>query len=113
MTTKFDEFLKSNKIDPRRIQSVSQRIERLRPEDRQARLTKRNSKGKEGGAAAAPSEGEKPAKRRSGRPVTPRMLAAISAGKVISGAQKTRLLRAVNKILEQRKKDPVDLRALF
>jgi hypothetical protein len=41
------------------------------------------------------------------------MLASVSAGKVVSGAQKTRLLRAVNKILEQRKKDPVDLRALF
>jgi hypothetical protein len=112
MTTKFDEFLKSNKIDPRRVQSVSKRIERLRPEDRQAKLAKRNSKGKEGGAAAAEGQ-EAPAKRHSGRPVTARMLASVSAGKVVSGAQKTRLLRAVNKILEQRKKDPVDLRALF
>jgi hypothetical protein len=34
-------------------------------------------------------------------------------GKAISGAAKTRLLRAVNRVLEQKQQDPVDLRALF
>jgi len=36
-----------------------------------------------------------------------------ASGAVISGPQKTRLLRAVNHLLGQKKKDPVDLRKLF
>jgi hypothetical protein len=37
----------------------------------------------------------------------------VLAGKPVAGPAKTRLLRAVNYILAQKKKDPVDLRALF
>ena len=40
-------------------------------------------------------------------------LTAALEGKSISGPAKTRMLRAVNHILEQRKKPTVDLRALF
>jgi len=110
MATKFDQYLQDNKIDPRRILAVSAKLEQLRPEDRKIRLQKRSTKGEK---PAAPAEGEKPAKRRSGRKVTPRLLASISAGKAVSGPAKTRLLRAVNALLVQKKKSPVDLRALF
>ena len=109
MATKFDQYLLDNKIDPRRILAASSKLEQLRPEDRKIRLQKRNSKEK----PAAPADGEKPAKRRSGRQVTPRLLASISAGKPVSGPAKTRLLRALNAVLVQKKKAPVDLRALF
>ena len=112
--SKFADFLKTNKIDARRILSISTKLEHLRPDDRAIRLKKRASAGKD--AAAKPTEGEAaaaPAKPRSGRPVTPRALAAASAGKAISGPQKTRLLRAVNHILEQKKKPVADLRKLF
>jgi hypothetical protein len=110
--SKFADFLKTNKIDTRRILLISKKLEHLRPEDRVIRLTKRNTPKD---AAAKPAEGEavKPPKPRSGRPVTPRALASASAGKAISGPQKSRLLRAVNHILEQKKKPAVDLKQLF
>ena len=110
MASKFTEFLQTNKIDPRRVASASQAIEKLRPEDRAIRLKKRNSRSAEGGAAAG---GEAPPKPRSGRPVTPQLLSRALGGKPVTGPGKTRLLRAVNRVLEQKKKEPVDLRALF
>ena len=110
MASKFTEFLQSNKIDPRRVASASQSLEKLRPEDRALRLKKRNSKSAEG---AAPPAGETPPKPRSGRPVTPQLMSKALGGKPVTGPGKTRLLRAVNRVLEQKKKEPVDLRALF
>lgn len=110
MATKFAQFLKDNKIDPRRILVVSKRIERLQPEDRKLKFAKQKSKGD----GAKPAEGEaKPAKPRSGRPVTPRLVFAATNGKPMAGPAKTRLLRAVNRILEQKKKPAVDLKAVF
>jgi len=110
MASKFSEFLQSNKIDPRRVASSSQSLEKLRPEDRALRLKKRLSKSAEG---AAPAAGEAPPKPRSGRPVTPQLLSKALDGKPVTGPGKTRLLRAVNRVLQQKKKEPVDLRALF
>ena len=109
MANKFSQYLTDNKIDPRRLIVASRAIERLRPEDRKTRLTRRQAKKAETKAA----EGEKPAKPRSGRAVTPRLIAGASAGKALSGAAKTRLLRALNRVLEQKKQKPADLRALF
>lgn len=114
--SKFADFIKQNKIDPRRILAISLKIEHLRPEDRV--LKSKQGKGEKAAAApaAAAAEGEAaaaPQKPRSGRAVTQRLLDSVAAGKPISGPQKTRLLRAVNRILEQKKKEPVDLRALF
>jgi hypothetical protein len=111
--SRFAEFLTTEKIDPRRLAAASRELERLRPEDRAIRLQKRQNKGKEApppaeGAAATPAK-----KPRSGRPVTGRVVQLASSGAAISGPQKTRLLRAVNHLLGQKKKDPVDLRKLF
>jgi hypothetical protein len=64
---------------------------------------------KEGGESAT-KEARKP---RTGRPVTPRALHAAVEGGEISGATKTRILRAVNHLLEQKKQEKVDLRSLF
>ncbi len=111
MPSKFADFLQGQKIDPRRVASASQQLEKLRPEDRASKLRKRLGKSAESAAASPPAEaGPKP---RSGRPVTPRLLKNALDGKPVPGPAKTRLLRAVNRILEQKKKDPVDLRALF
>lgn len=110
MATKFAEFLQEKKIDPRRLIASSKQIEKLRPEDRALRLAAKKKRGSD-----SDDEGEKSdaPKRRSGRPVTARLLESANAGKKVSGPAKTRLLRAVNRVLEQRKQDPVDLRALF
>ena len=112
MASKFADFMKKLGIDPRRILVASRQIERLRPEDRALRLEHRRRRSSD---AAAPADaGDKPkAERRSGRPVTPRLLDQAVAGKPITGPAKTRLLRAVNRVLEQKKKDQADLKALF
>jgi hypothetical protein len=110
MASKFAQFLTDKKIDPRRIAAASRELERLRPEDRAKRLARRNAKKSD----TKPAEGaEKPTKPRSGRPATSRVLAAASAGKPISGPAKTRLLRAVNRLLEQKKQTTTDLKSLF
>jgi hypothetical protein len=107
------EFLSTEKIDPRRLVAASRQLERLRPEDRTIRLQKRLSKGKEAAPAAADAVPTPPKKSRSGRPVTDRVLELAKSGASLSGPQKTRILRAVNHLLGQKKKDPVDLRKIF
>ena len=112
--SRFSEYLTTENIDPRRLLVASRQLERLRPEDRAARLKKRLGRKSEESAAPAAAEGqEAPAKRRSGRTVTPRLLSTAQAGGTLSGSQKTRLLRALNRVLEQKKKEPVELRKVF
>jgi hypothetical protein len=108
MASKLETFLGEQKIDPRRIVAASRQIERLRPEDRRIKLAQRQARSNE--------DGKKPeglGKPRSGRAVTENGLARALAGGDVSGPVKTRILRAVNRILEQRKKDAVALTALF
>jgi hypothetical protein len=109
--TKFAQFIAARKLDPRRILAASHGLERLQPEDRIIRLNKRRARkaGSDGGDNAA-KEVRKP---RSGRPVTQRALDAAVRGGGLSGPTKTRILRAVNHLLELKKQDKVDLRALF
>ena len=111
MASKFSQFLADNKIDPRRLIAASKSIEGLRPEDRRAKLAKRNTSGDK--PAAAADADAKPAKPRSGRPVNAVLLRRLEAGGKVSGPAKQRLVRALNHVLAARKKDPVDLRALF
>lgn len=107
--TKFAQFLASKKINAARVATASRSLEALTPEDRAIRLAKRLQKGAEGDAAK--KEKRKP---RSGRPVTPRaMEAALTGCAPISGPTKTRILKAVNLLLEQKKQDKVDLKTLF
>lgn len=104
--SKFSDFVSEKKINPLRVLAASAKLETLRPEDRAIRLARRNKGEKK--------ESEAPAgKPRSGRPVTHRAIDAAMQGKGLTGPQKTRILRAVNRILEQRKQDPIELRALF
>ena len=95
-------------IDHRRIAVVTGgssgigRHTAIRLAQRKARRSE--DKKKEGLAAKKP---------RSGRPVTPRAIAAAIEGKEVTGPVKTRLLRAVNHLLEQKKQEPVQLAQLF
>lgn len=107
-TTKFATFLKDKKVDPRRILTQSHKLESFKVEDRNIRLKKKQARGSEDKSAPAETR-----ETRSGRPVTPRTLQAALTGKTVSGPAKTRLLRAVNAILEQKKLEKIDLRALF
>lgn len=109
MASKFSDFVSSKKIDRRRLLAVSKKLEALRPLDRRARLARRLSK-KEGGK---PVEGELAEKGRSGRPISPALIDRIEAGKAVPGAAKTRVLRAVNALLEQKKESAVSYKDLF
>ena len=107
--TKFAQFIAAKKLDPRRIMAASDAIESLQPDDRIIKLNKRRARGAEASEGAV-KETRKP---RSGRPVTPRAFAAAISGGKLSGPTKTRLLTAVNRLLEQKKQEKVDLRQLF
>ena len=106
--TKFAQLLASNKIDPRRLIVASRQIERLTREDRSIRLAKRQAKSNEGDKAT--KETRKP---HTGRPVTQRAINAALKGGSVSGPTKTRILRALNRILEQKKQELIQLKALF
>lgn len=107
---KLKSFLDSNKLNTNRVLAVSHKLETLTREDRRIKLAKKQAKSGE-----APAEGEKKetGKPRSGRPVTERALQTALSGGAISGPTKQRILRAVNYLLEQKKKDKVELKTLF
>lgn len=108
--SKFAKFLTTKKLDARRIVAASHKLESLTIEDRAIRLKKRQGRKAEGGGDPATRETRKP---RSGRPVTPRAMEAAMTGGTLSGPTKTRLLKAINHLLEQKKQDKVDLKTLF
>lgn len=105
--SKLEAFLADKKIDTRRLLATSKRLENLRPEDRATRLAKAKARKTEGGEKVEAPKG------RSGRPVSQRQIEIAFAGGSVAGPAKTRILRAVNHLLEQKKAEPVDLRALF
>ncbi len=114
MSTKFSALLQDKKIDPRRVISASEELEKLRPEDRALKLAKRTAKVKAAAGDEKAKAFDHSQKPRSGRPVTPRALDAAMTGKAaISGPQKTRLLRAVNALLALKKLPAVELKTLF
>jgi hypothetical protein len=106
--SKLNDYLKKQNIDPRRILMASHELEGLRPEDRATKLAKKRAKG--GDETAKEKAAQKP---RSGKPVSGPMLARALAGGPVSGAAKTRLLRAVNALLGHKKKAEANLRDLF
>ena len=112
-TNKLATFLDTNKLNAKRLLAVSHKLETLQRADRSIKLGKRQ--GKKAAEAGTAKEGDKKevGKPRSGRPVTPRALESALAGKAVSGPTKNRILRAINFILEQKKKDKVELKTLF
>ena len=112
--SKLQTFLTSHKLNTKRLLAVSHKLETLTRDDRKMKLEKvRAKKGAEAGTATEGGEKKEIGKPRSGRAVTPCALGTALSGGEISGPTKQRILRAVNYLLEQKKKDKVDLRALF
>ncbi len=109
MPSKLEQFLADKKIPTRQLLVVSKHLEGLRPEDRKLKLAKRRGKGENASEADKKATG----KPRSGRPLTPTNLVKIFTGKDVTGPTRTRVLRAVNTILERRKQDKVQLADLF
>jgi hypothetical protein len=110
--SKLEDYLKQQNVDPRRILAASHELEALRPEDRATRLAKKRVKG--GDEAAKEAAKEAAAKKpRSGKPLSRPSLDRALAGTGISGAAKTRVLRALNIVLGQKKKGEATLRDIF
>ena len=110
MPSKLQTFLTENKIDQRRLLAVSHNLESLRPEDRAIRLVKKQGAKAEG---ELKEKAKTAGKTRSGRGLNPVTLGKIFTGKPITGPTRTRVLRAVNAILEARKAEKVELGVLF
>jgi hypothetical protein len=109
--TKFAKFIEESKIDPRRVIAASRLLERLTQEDRMflaEAARKRSLAGKKDSAKKGETK-----KLHSNRPVTPSLIDAAKAGKPVSGPAKNRLVRAINRILEQKKQSAIELRTLF
>lgn len=111
MATKIEDFLKEKKIDPRRLVVASFELERFRREDRSIKLAKRVARKSED--ATKKKEGLAAKKPRTGRPLTDRALSAALTGKTLSGPSKSRILRALNHVLGQKKQEPVELVTIF
>jgi hypothetical protein len=89
--SKFAGFLKENKIDPVRVVYASEQIEKFTPADRSIKL----------------------AKRQSGRPVTSQLVTRALKGETLTGAQKSRILRALTRIAEQKKLGEIAVTNVF
>ena len=106
--SKLQDYLKNQNIDPRRVLAASHALEALRPEDRVTRLAKRRAKAGEESAKEAAAK-----KPRSGKPLSRPTLDRAIAGQSVSGSAKTRIVRALNVLLGQKKKGEAALRDLF
>jgi len=107
--SKFAGYLKENKIDPVRVVYASEQIEKFTPADRRIKLAKRLARGKDDDAAKA-AKGQKP---RTGRPVTLPLVTKAVKGGDVTGPQKSRILRALVRIAEQKKISAPELSNLF
>lgn len=106
--SKLQDYLSKNKISVRRVTSASGKLERLQPEDRKIKQARMLAKG--GDEAAKELAAKKP---RTGRKLNAATVARAAAGSAVSGPTKTRVLRAVNLVLSQRKKPEAKLSDLF
>lgn len=107
--SKFSDFLSTKKIDPRRLVSASKGLETRTDEDRALVAKKALIKA----GKAEKDEATQKAKPRSGRPVTLSSVEKAVRGDTITGPTKTRIVRALNAVLTQKKQGEIALRDVF
>lgn len=106
--SKLQDYLTKNKISLRRLTATSGKLERLTSDDRKIKQARKLAKGGNEGAKELAAK-----KPRSGRKLNPATVQRAMAGVSVSGPAKTRVLRAVNAVLIQRKKAEVKFSDLF
>lgn len=107
--TKLSDFLTQNKIDSRRVVLASTKLETRTADDKKLAATKKAMKA----GKVEKNEETLKQKPRSGRPVTGAAMTKAVHGRDIGGPVKTRIVRAVNAVLAQKKKSEVTFRDLF
>jgi hypothetical protein len=107
--SKLSDYLKTNKIDARRVVGASRDLERQTADDRKLIAKKAAIKA----GKAEKDEAVSKAKPRSGRRVTQPAMDRAMGGTTVAGPTKTRIVRAVNAILVARKKPEAKFRDLF
>lgn len=107
--SKLGDFLTTNKIHPNRVVTASRGIERRQKAD--IELAAKKSAMKAG--KIEKDEAVQKQKPRSGRPVTSAAMTKAIGGRPLNGPTKTRIVRAVNAVLGQKKKSEVALKDLF
>lgn len=107
--SKIGDFLTKNKIHPNRLVTASKGLERRQADDRALAAKKKAMKD----GKADKDEAVLKSKPRSGRPVTRATVTKALAGRTVNGPTKTRIVRAMNAVLAQKKKPEIGLRDLF
>lgn len=107
--SKFSDFISEHNLHPRRIAIASTQLEQQTADDlKLIALKKQMKEGK-----VDKDEVVLKQKPHSGRPVTDAAIRKAMAGQVVSGPVKTRLVKAVNVLLSQKKKEEITIRELF
>lgn len=106
----FSDLLKSRNLEPSQILQTSSRLERVRNEDRDL-IRKRAEKRRRSPTKSYTDAGI--AKPRSGRALRTGHLEAALADKPVPGPVRTKLLRAVNTLVEKRGGQPLRIPDLF
>jgi hypothetical protein len=104
----FADFLRDKKIPEAQLIGVSNELERLRPEDRELLLKRQAAR-----TAEKKYDEEKIGKPRRGRGVTTQSIARALADQPLARKVRSKLLVAVNTVLERRKQEKVRTEQLF
>lgn len=107
--SKLGDFLTTNKIHPNRVVTASKGLERRQKADLELASKKKAMKD----GKLDKDEAVLKQKPRSGRPVTHASMAKAIGGRTINGPTKTRIVRALNTVLKQKKKSEITFRDVF
>lgn len=107
--SKLGDYLTKNKIHPNRVVTASKELERRQAADHALSAKKKAMKD----GKVDKDEAVLKQKPRSGRPVTAATMTKAVAGQTVNGPTKTRIVRALNAVLAQKKKGEIALRDLF
>jgi len=106
------DFIHSKGIAPDSIVAISQKLEVMNPQDRKL-LAQRAAKRKGKETASKPYAELNIAKPHSGRGLTAATVASALNEQALSVRQRSKMLRAVNALLEKKKEAAVDMKTLF
>lgn len=104
----FSDLLKSKNLPEAQILGVSRALEHLTPPDRDLYLKRRKARKEEKKYAEAGAE-----KPRSGRGITSQSLAKASADRPLPRKVRSKIVKAINTILERRGQEKVKIEQVF